>query len=370
MRIALATTSLGKFGGVASFQNHLAAQLRALGHDVVQYKIGREDCDAGRIICIEQDVIKRPDLRFEAAEGSYCFWPALWGRHDVVHITNPGELHNEFDEEQLLNPAGPLVLTIHDPHELDVLGPTLIRLCEAAHVVTFVGWRYMCSFLEGGYVENMAGKATYLMHPYVRRAHPEYPWLKRRLAICTSAWRPAKRIELIVRAAEFLPFDEPEGIEPLQFWSGEGVDYVEDRCLGLAGWEHCEDRGPWEDEAMPAIYGPARVVVNMSYFDPTDTGRTEYPILEAWDYQVIPVVGSDFAGEGMGPGMRDILVDGLNCVVVEPAPDAIANGIMRAMDLGRRQSILRDYLSHHEVVGDEYVIAYEDARQAWAYSHK
>ena len=373
MRIALGTTSLAKYGGAASFQDHLAAQLRATGNEVSQYRIGRTDEKKGRIICVDKGCIKRPDEEFIAEERLTCQWEDLWKRHDVVHITNPGSLHLGFDWDQLFaTKHGPLVLTVHDPHEIEVLGPTLIRLCETADIVTFLSPRYMKHFVSAGYVDTptMADKARWARQPYVRRTDPAEHLLKLRRAVCTSAWRPVKRIDLIVKAAGFLPVsrdpadaalltpaDREGKIMPLEFWSGDGVSYVQDMVEDLPGMANCEDRGAWEETQIREVYGSAAVVVNMTMFDETDTGRTEYPILEAWDYQVMPVIGTDFAGDyHFGQ-----LEPGFNCFTAKPEPEAIAARIMDAIANPRPSAHFAKSLEPHTKAGLRYHELYEEA---------
>jgi len=365
MDIALATTSINKWGGASSFQNHLAAQLRELGHTVTQYHIGRTDAHLGRVICVDRSVVKRPDEPFVAPERLTCEWRALWDRHDVVHITNPGALHIGFDHDQLFGTKhGPLVLTVHDPHEIEVIGPTLLKLCELADRVTFIGGRYMRHFVDAGYVQGFADKARLVPQPYVRRAPADKDWTKARVAVCTSPWRPVKRIDLIVKAAGLLPVtretERAVSVAPLRFWAGVGVDYVEDIVEALDGYKNCDDMGSWPEFETDIVYGPARVLVNMTHFDETDTGRTEYPILEAWDYQVLPVLPSDFAGDP-GPPSEQAFRDGVNCVIVEPEPEAIAEGIMRAMDLHLPWSWYDASLEPHLTAGRAYVTVYSEA---------
>lgn len=366
MRIALCTTSLAKYGGAASFQDHLAAQLRGTGNEVSQYRIGRTDEKKGRIICVDKGCIKRPDEEFIAEERLTCKWEDLWTRHDVVHITNPGSLHLGFDWDQLFaTKHGPLVLTVHDPHEIEVLGPTLIKLCETADIVTFLSPRYMQHFVSAGYVDTptMAGKARSARQPYVRRTDPGAPLLKLRRAVCTSAWRPVKRIDLIVKAAGFLPVSRDpadwEGghIMPLEFWSGDGVAYVQDMVDDLPGMANCEDHGAWEETQIREIYGSAAVVVNMTMFDETDTGRTEYPILEAWDYGTMPVIGKDFAGEDQFGQLEP----GFNCMTTELDPEAIAARIMDAIDNPVPRPHFNKSLEPHTRAGLRYHELYEEA---------
>lgn len=377
MRIALGTTSLSKYGGAASFQDHLAAQLRASGNEVTQYRIGREDATKGRIICVDKGVIKRKDEPFIAPQRLTCTWEDLWHRHDVVHITNPGSLHLGFDWDQLFaTKHGPLVLTVHDPHEIEVLGPTLIKLCETADVVTFLSPHYMQHFVSAGYVDTptMADKARFALQPYVRRKDPGELILKLRRVVCTSAWRPVKRIDLIVKAAAFLPVSRdpattpgaltPEirkgdKIMPLEFWSGDGVSYIEDMVENLPGMENCEDHGVWEVEEIGTVYGTAAAVVNMTCFDDTDWGRTEYPILEAWDYQVMPVLGTDFVGPE--PELIGQLLPGVNCIAVEPEPEAIAAGIMQSIEKPVPMQNFAAALEPHTVAGARYLECYEEA---------
>ncbi|MBN2564192.1 MAG: hypothetical protein JXB46_00615, partial [Candidatus Eisenbacteria bacterium] len=243
MRIALATTSLNRYGGAASFQDHLAGQLRSIGHEVTQYRIGRMNDTKAEIICVDRSVIKRKDQAFVAPEELTCRWPELWDRHDVVHVTNPGCLHSGFDWDQLFGRKyGPFVITIHDPHEMEVLGPTLIKLCEMADIVTFIGARYMEAFVAHGYLDGMDTKARHIIQPYTRRVPADKAWVKERRVVCTSAWRPVKRIDLITRAAELLPMEGPEAVVPLEFWSGDGVDYVEDIVESLPGYSNCVDK--------------------------------------------------------------------------------------------------------------------------------
>jgi len=359
MRIALATTSLAKHGGAASFQDHLAAQLRDAGNQVTQYRIGRTDEKKGRIICVDKDCIKRPDEEFIAEERLTCGWEDLWERNDLVHITNPGSLHLGFNWDQLFaTKHGPLALTIHDPHEIEVLGPTLIELCKTADLVTFLSPRYLEHFVSAGYVdaEIMRLKAVYVRQPYVRRNDPARIFEKARRVVCTSGWRPVKRIDLIVKAAEFLPV-ESGNVKPLEFWSGDGVAYVEDMVENLPGMANCEDHGEWDDEQMDDVYGTAGAVVNMTMFDESDTGRTEYPILEAWDYQVMPVIGTDFAGDAEFGQLQP----GFNCFTAEPTPEAVAARIIDALDNPKPPAYFAKSLEPHEDAGRDYLAAYEEA---------
>jgi len=366
MRIALTTTSLNKYGGAASYQDHLAAQLRALGHTVTQYRIGRIDAEKGDIICVDRSVIRRPDEEFVAPERLFCSWPELWERNDVVHITNPGALHLGFDYDKLFLRHGPLVLTIHDPHEIEVVGPTLIRLCDLADIVTFIGKRYMDAFCTAGYAEGMTSKARHLIQPYVRVNKTRTSWAKQRRIICTSPWRPVKRVDLVARAAGYLPLTGALAVLPLEFWSGAGIGYVEDMVEALPGFAQCDDKGEWSDEQRFEVYGSSAVLVNMTHFDSTDTGRTEYPILEAWDYHVTPVIPTDFAGPPNPPGdaiTEQAFRDGFNCRIVEPNPEAVAEGIMQALDgkPGIPGHIFDSCLEDHERIGRGYVAAYEEA---------
>lgn len=370
MRIALATTSLSKYGGAASFQDHLAAQLRAMGEEVSQYRIGRVDEKDGRIICVDKGCIKRVDEPFTAPERLTCGWADLWERHDLVHITNPGSLHIGFDWDQLFcRKHGPLVLTIHDPHEIDVLGPTLIKLCEIADVVTFISPRYKQHFVSAGYVDTptMADKSEWVRQPYVRRTDPRAAWrhCKKRRVVCTSAWRPVKRIDLIVKAAEFLPVtrnpseNDEKLIRPLEFWSGDGVDYVQDMVEDLVGMQNCDDHQEWTEDQIEDVYGTAAAVVNMTCYDETDSGRTEYPILEAWDYQVMPVLGTDFVGPDTE--LIGMLAPGFNCIAVEPEPKAVAAGIMEAIDNPRDPDNFAASLEPNTTAGIRYLACYGKA---------
>jgi hypothetical protein len=365
MKIALATTSLSRFGGAASYQDHLAYQLLTLGHTVTQYRIGHVDAKKGDIICVEKSVIKGPDKQFTAPESLYCPWSELWERHDVVHITNPGALHlGFFDPAKLFKKHGPLVLTIHDPHEIEVLGPTLIGLCELADIVTFIGKRYMDSFCAAGYAKGMTSKAWHLIQPYNRANKKRARWAKQRRIICTSPWRPVKRINLVVEAAGFLPLTGEEAVKPLELWSGDGIDYVEDMVEALPGYAHCDDKGAWEPEQQFEVYGSAAVLVNMTFFDSSDTGRTEYPILEAWDYHLTPVLPSDFVGlPNRSETRENEFRHGYNCVIVEPQPFAIAAGIVQALTgkPGIPPHIFDGCLEDHTRVGKNYVEAYEEA---------
>lgn len=363
MKIALATTSLSKFGGSASYQNHLALQLRAAGHTIGQYRIGHVDGTDGQIMCVDKSAIHGLDKKFEAERDQVLAWPDLWKRHDVVHITNPGALHIGFDEAQLFGAKhGPLVLTIHDPHEIEVLGPTLIKLCELADMIVFIGRRYCDAFCSAGYVKGGSKKACHLIQPYTRVAPADKKWPKRRRAICTSPWRPVKRVDLIVKAAELLPLEGPEAIDKIEFWSGDGIDYIEDIVESLPGYVNCDDKGAWEDNLRDVVYGSARVLVNMTFFDATDTGRTEYPILEAWDYQVIPVVARDFIGDPIMRRSDDQLLEHRhNCIVVDPAPISIARGILDGMKLALPAERFAYCLERHGAMAEPFLDVYREA---------
>lgn len=294
MKIALCTPSLSRVGGSNSFMFHLALQLRELGHEVSMWTLAQKS--DGGVFALKRGTRKEASGTLKIGEDIIA-WPELHERHDVVHITNAGQVYLGF-EELLDKNLGPTVLTVHDPHEMLVnqREGRFLRLIDVANRVHFIGKAYHDHFRLAGYIPtaDFDRKAVWARQPYVPMERlSEMP---NHDVTCTSNWRWNKGIINIVKAAEILARSEEEF--DLQFWTSDRMEDVWQQVRVLKGWENCSCCGEGYDpsEFRYGAYA-ARVLVDMVYFDEYDTGRTEYPILEAWNFGVTPVISERFAGK-------------------------------------------------------------------------
>lgn len=366
MRIALASTSMSTSAGPNTGQAHLARQLRALGHDVSQWRIGFGPEDAIYVMRSRGD-IEREGRDTVDLDTDFLPWGDLWKRHevDVVHITNPGMMGQQFDEA-LDTTAGPLVLSVHDPYEFHSLRKALVRWMHQSQRVMFIGrtfmrWARRCEYLPQVEFDR---KARYTPQPYTR--HPvTAAWDERTReyahafhqprAINTSPWRSNKNIPMLVEAAGLLP----RGVI-VSFHTSNRNEEIEARVEEDPAWPRCENHpAPWSwyDDAEE-IYGRAGTLVDLVYFNEDDTGRTEYPILEAWDFGVTPIVLRAFAGP---PTEQGELLHGWNVFAASMDPGDVARTILMAIEHPLSAAPLMESLRPHLATGTAFETAYQEA---------
>lgn len=359
MRIALATSSLSPQAGANTGQNMLARQLRGAGHEVTQWRIARTTESTVFVTRLGSDV-KREGRTMLIPGEDVRAWADLWGDNDVVHVTNPGVMGRDF-KDAIDKTVGPLVLSVHDPYEFHALRRALVEWMRRAGKVMFIGepfmrWVRRCQFLPD---DEFDRKARHTPQPYVRACPSDFAFDRARpgRAVCTSPWRWNKNIPLIVEAAGLLPGDVT-----VAFHSANRNSDVEHLAGQTEGWHRCEDHDEaWSwPEAAFSIYGGASVLVDLVYFDGNDVGRTEYPILEAWDFGCVPVVLKGFAGPA---SERGELLHGRNCYVVDPDPESVAAGIVRGIEtpVPDMAAAFEESLEPHGTAWIGFQLAYEEA---------
>ena len=350
MKVALCTPSLSRVSGANSFQLHLAAQLRAFGHEVSLWTLAQTR--ESKVLAIKRTGERVPDgTRMEMGK-DILSWPELHERVDVVHITNAGQVYLGF-EELLDKNLGPTVLTVHDPYEMLVnqREGRFIRLIDTVDRVHFIGANYFAHFRECNYIppEEFDRKAMWARQPYV--AMTPVSSMPNHAITCTSNWRWNKGIVPIVKAAEILAETDEE--LDLQFWTTDRMDDVYEQVRKRTGWKNCSVHGEGHDpsEFLYAAYS-ARILLDMVFFDEYDTGRTEYPILEAWNFGVTPIINEKFAGKAPTD-----YTPGHDVYVTEPTAEGIALAVRyaRGRPLLERDMLLR--LSEHNTAASGAIIA-------------
>lgn len=358
MRIALATTSLSPNAGANTGMSMLGRQLRALGHEVSLWRLGRDSDYKIYVSRLSREIEREGRDRLEMGRDVFG-WPEFWEHADVVHITNPGVINEKFARALDMD-LGPLVLSVHDPHEFQALHEGLIWLMGAARKILFVGREFLERTREAGWLPQTEFdcKAVYTPQPYVRIGR-DAGKIKARRIINTSPWRGNKNIPLTVEAASYLP----EGLS-IEFHTANRNPIIEEFAEQTGGWERCEDHDqPWQWPGdAERIYGTAAVLVDLVYFDGTDTGRTEYPILEAWDFGATPVVLKGFATHKVTSELHDQWgAAPANVHATSKDPIDIAATITNALEHPVPREWLDDALLPHEEAGRIFVEAYEDA---------
>lgn len=362
MKIALATSTVSVETGANTGLNMLARQLQERGHEVSRWRMGRMPNGEVHAIRRWHDVMEQREGYLIPGKDDRL-WPTLWDDHDVVHITNYGVMSLGFGEV-LDKSVGALVFSLHDPHEVENYGRSIIGLMRRADRVMFIGRTFMEHVKGAGYfnADDAERKCRWTPQPYCRVAAPGMPMhraslKKARRVICTSPWRWNKRIPVIARAASHLPDDVTT-----EFWTGNKLLDVEvqleevpayfSRCRVMDGWK-------WPEQA-PEVYGTASVLVDLVAFSDEDVGRTEYPILEAWDWGVSPIVNKNHAlGEHVT--VVDQLKPGRNVYVTPAEPLAVATAICVALEKPVMRAEMDESLEPHLTAGDGFVAAYEEA---------
>lgn len=378
MRIGLAGPGVGHAEGTTTYLRHLQRLLEQdPAHEVTVWRpAGTPDGEGVLFIRQDVDLSTRQDGMLERGK-DFLSYAEMTGEVDVLHIVHLGTLPTgPYKRFVLDTPPLPLVLSVHDPHEMDCHAPYLIALCERAHRVVFIGERFMAHVGACGYLTDWERKAVFGGHPYVP-LHTEAPFGPGRVqdkVICTSVWRPHKGIGQAIAAADHLRSEH----RPVLFWTGQKAGYLADiiaysTMADPTSWLAC---GAWEwPEDVEKVFGPAGVLSNLTTFGPRDTGRTEYTVLEAWDHGVMPVVRADFArAERAAGGIANPLVPGRNCVTVkDPSnPKELAFAYERAFDENPGWSELHKNLepfssaAMRERYVDAYAGAIENHRRAFA----
>jgi glycosyltransferase involved in cell wall biosynthesis len=351
MRIGLATTSISTESGVNTYQAMLARQLRTLGHNVVQWRIIGDPSEQLWVVPQRSQLLQEGRHRMEIGKDLHPWGLELWNQIDVLHITDAGRIDEKYIAA-LDKKMGPLVVSIHDPYEFQTLGQGLLFLMDRADKILFIGERFMEATRDAEWMaaEAFERKARLTLQPYVRVAGGA-EWEKHRRVINTSPWRWNKNISLIVDAADRLR-DE----RPIEFWTSNRNPDVECYAEEQAGWDHCSSHDtPWQwPRDAELIYGDAAVLVDCVFFDVTDTGRTEYPILEAWDFGVTPVVLEGFIGNPL----TTELVDGYNVYGTAPGIEALVRTIKHALDNPLPQAFMDESLKPHVMAGELFARAY------------
>jgi len=353
MRIALVTTSLSPTAGANTGMSMLGRQLRERGHAVTLWRMGRDASYTIYISRLGREVEAEGRDRLEIGRDVFT-WPEFWQHTDVVHITNPGIINEKF-ARALDTDLGPLVLSVHDPHEFQALGMGLIWLMRAARKILFVGREFKQRTREAGWLPQAEfdRKAVYTPQPYVRIGRGAGLRKARRI-VNTSPWRGNKNIPLLVEAAAHLPPDVR-----LEFHTANRNPLIEEFAEAQAGWDRCEDHyEPWEWPGdAEKIYGTAAALADLVYFDGTDTGRTEYPILEAWDFGTTPVVLNGYA-----PGREHHeLQNGRNVYTTTRDPRDVAATLVKAIERPLPREAFDEALTEHEEAGEIFERAYQEA---------
>jgi len=346
MRVGLCTPSIMQVGGGDSYMRHLSRQLADAGAIVSTYRLA--STSDGRVFVVPYTVTPGTQLD---PESDIFPWADLWSQHDVVHVTAGGGMYTGF-EQALDKKVGPLVVTVHDPFELQVGGKKFLRLLHLADGIIFISPTYMAAFREHGYLpqEEFDAKATHIRQPYVPPAIPPGAWAKTHppRIVCTSAWRWNKGIGHIIQAAQWL--GEYYGLR-VELWSADRQSDVEAMVQEYKGYEYVDVIDGFE--RLPEVYGAAEVSITMTYFDEDDTGRTEYPILESWAYGVTPVVRTTFVGENPVQIIPDV-----NVVRSGTTPQETAAAIAGAAQRPLLRSAMERALLPHSGLGPRFIEVY------------
>jgi hypothetical protein len=338
--------------------------MRALGHEVTRWTLAKAAAAYGYgVWAIRAD---KAELPMEGA-GKLALEPGvdiikyldLWNHADLVHITNPPAVTMGF-QEVVDKKGGPVVVTLHDSAEVmfNEGSGAMEALMSNADRIFFVGEVWMRMLRRQGRIptRDFDRKARFFPHPYVRDGAGRIVEPEKRI-VCTSAWRWNKKIELTIDAAQLLA---PDGYT-VEFWTGAKDPQYAPFLQTLPGWACCSDMGTWRwPQDCGKVFGTAAYLTNMTTFGATDGLRTEYPILEAWDFGVTPIVRSCWAAETPGQS-EGAPVEGIDCLVADTGAE-IAAAVRAGIDF--EQDAFDAALKPHVEVGPRIAAEYAEAMKA------
>jgi len=348
-----------RYGGTDTYEAELARQLTALGHEVSRWKLAKAAQTYGGgvwAICVDKHELPDKASGTFPPDTQFVKWDQLWERADLVHLTTPHNVSMGY-KKLLDTPPGHLVVTFHDSVEVMFNEGTgaMEGLMRIASRIFFVGEVWMRRLRQQRRIPHAEfdAKARYFPHPYTRIATGRIADADPKRVVCASAWRWNKGIVQTVEAAELLA---NEGYR-FEFWTGLKDPQLASFVQTMPGWKHCRDMGKWEwPTDAPRIYDTAAYATNMTTFGTSDGQRTEYPVLEAWDFGVTPIVRSCWAHQGKAPRSLGAPQAGIDCLTADDAA-TLANAVRSGVRFS--QDAFDAALLPHTTVGLDIAAEYE-----------
>lgn len=282
-------------GGWPTYTAHLAHGLRAAGHDVSLWRLGRRTETTGRPF--------GRGLWYRNASAEFL---AELARAEILHIA-AAEPSVAPAVEGILRAGGSI--TIHDPTELKQGMPGALAYARKPIVV-------IRSRMQS-HVHQLGREARYVPHPYARMA-AQPPVTASRHAVAFSRLDWDKGTHHIVEANLTLP---PE--QAVQLYGAENRMYAHHKLDPIDPDWRRNYHGPWP---VTDLWGGARIArgaraaVDLSAIK-GDGGGTQYTFLEALDTGVPLVLNQAWL---TGDAACDELLDA--AVFIDPAKLAVVLG--------------------------------------------